>query len=95
MPVVRFVPLGKKKEIREGATILAAANQVEVPIGQSCNGDGICGWCKVRVVEGLEHLAPPSTVERKLICEKGFDSNERAACMAKVQGDITVTTTYW
>jgi 2Fe-2S ferredoxin len=95
MPVVRFLPLGKKKVIREGATILAAANQVDAPIGQSCNGDGICGWCKVRVVEGLDHLAPPSAVEHKLIHEKGFEQNERAACLAKVQGDVTVTTTYW
>ena len=95
MPVVRFVPLGKMKVIREGATILAAANQVDVPIGQSCNGDGICGWCKVRVVEGLDHLAPPSTIEHKLIREKEFGHDERAACLAKVQGDITVTTTYW
>jgi ferredoxin len=93
MPLVRFVPLGKMKEIRSGATILAAANQVEVPIGQSCNGDGICGWCKVRVVEG--ELVPPGPLEAKLIKEKEFAPDERAACLAKIKGDITVTTTYW
>ena len=95
MPTVRFVPLGKSKVIRAGATVLAAANQVEVPIGQSCNGDGICGWCKVRVVEGIESLAPPSVLEARLIRDKGFQENERAACLAKVEGDVTVTTTYW
>jgi uncharacterized 2Fe-2S/4Fe-4S cluster protein (DUF4445 family) len=95
MPLIRFVPLGKKKEIRSGATILAAANQVEVPIGQSCNGDGICGWCKVRVVEGLDQLVPPGPLEAKLIKEKEFARDERAACLAKIKGDITVTTTYW
>jgi ferredoxin len=95
MPVVRFVPLGRSKEIRAGATVLAAANQVDVPIGQSCNGDGICGWCRVRVVEGLDHLAPPSPLESKLMREKEFGRSERAACLAKVKGDVTVTTTYW
>ncbi len=95
MPTVRFVPLGKSREIRAGATVLAAANQVDVPIGQSCNGDGICGWCKVRVVEGLDQLAPPSTREARLIREKSFAVDERAACLAKVKGDVTVTTTYW
>ncbi len=95
MPTVRFVPLGKSREIRAGATVLAAANQVDVPIGQSCNGDGICGWCKVRVVEGLDQLAPPSTLEARLIREKSFAVDERAACLAKVKGDVTVTTTYW
>jgi ferredoxin len=95
MPIVAFTPLGKKKELRAGATILAAANQCEVPIGQSCDGDGICGWCKVRIVKGLDNLAPPTPIEQKLIREKGFAKDERAACLAKIKGDVTVTTSYW
>jgi ferredoxin len=66
-----------------------------VPIGQSCSGDGICGWCKVTVVEGEDGLAPPTPLEQKLIVEKSFAGNERAACLAKVRGDVIVTTTYW
>ena len=95
MPKVRFVPLGKERDIRAGATILAAANQCEVPLGQSCSGDGICGWCRVQVIDGLQHLAPPSPLEERLIREKEFAPRERAACLAKVQGDVTITTTYW
>jgi ferredoxin len=89
------MPLGKSKEIRAGATILAAANQVEVPIGQSCSGDGICGWCRVTVLEGMEHLAPPTSLEKKCMEANSFSGEERAACMAKVKGDVTVTATYW
>ena len=95
MPVVRFSPLGKEKEIRSGATILAAANQSDVPLGQSCSGDGICGWCRVKVMEGERNLAPPGVLERRLREEKEFAPDERAACLARVQGDIVVTTTYW
>jgi adenylate cyclase len=95
MPTIDFVPLRKTKKIKAGATILAAANQAEVPIGQSCSGDGICGWCKVRILAGAEHLAPPTRLEKKLIEEKMFEQNERAACLAVVRGDISVTTTYW
>jgi ferredoxin len=95
VPKVSFKPLGKSREIKAGATILAAANQAEVPIGQSCSGDGICGWCKVIVVEGADGLQPPGPLERKLMAANGFAGNERAACMAKVKGDVTVTTTYW
>ncbi len=95
MPLVRFVPLGKSKSVKRGATILAAANHTGVPIGQSCSGDGICGWCRVRLLEGREHLAPPSPSERRLIHDKDFAPDERAACMARVVGDITVTTSYW
>ncbi len=95
MAKVLFVPLGKSKEVKPGSTILAAANQSRVAIGQSCSGEGICGWCKVKIVSGLEHMVPPSDLERKLIDEKNFARDERAACLAKVGGDITVTTPYW
>jgi adenylate cyclase len=95
MPEVRFVPMGKSKIIKAGATILAAANQLKIPIGQSCDGEGVCGWCRVRVVEGIDNLAPPSSVETKLRQSAGFAPDERAACLAKVNGDVTITTSYW
>ena len=95
MARVRFVPLGKEREVRAGATILSAANHAHVPIGQSCSGDGICGWCKVRILEGGRHLAPPGERERKLFATYGYAGNERAACQARVHGDVSVTTSYW
>lgn len=92
---VLFVPMGKSREIKPGLTVLAAANQCRVPIGQSCSGEGICGWCKVKIVAGAEHMVPPSEIERKLIEEKAFEPDERAACLAKIKGDVTITTSYW
>jgi ferredoxin len=95
MARVTFFPLNKVREIKAGATILAAANQTGVPIGQSCSGDGICGWCRVTVIEGQDQLFPPSERESHLIAERGLGPDERAACMARIKGDITITTTYW
>ena len=95
MPTVRFIPSGKIKEIKAGSTLLAAATQSRLPIGQSCCGDGICGWCRVIVVEGKEHLGAPADMEKKLMSGKDFAPNERAACMATVRGDVSITTTYW
>ena len=95
LPRVEFVPLDKTKEVRQGVTIIAAANRADVPIGQSCNGDGICGWCKVKVLRGMENLTPPSALERKLMSVCAFAPDERAACLARVSGDVSVTTGYW
>ena len=95
MPKVEFVPSGKTRDMKSGATILAAANQVNLPIGQSCDGEGVCGWCRVTIIRGLDQLAPPTDLEKKLMTACSFGANERAACLAKVRGDITVTTTYW
>ncbi len=92
---VSFQPLNRSRDIRVGATILAAANQCGVPVGQSCSGEGICGWCRVTVVSGAENLSPPSEIEQRLIVDKRFAPDERAACLAKVTGNLIVTTTYW
>ncbi|HUI11605.1 MAG TPA: 2Fe-2S iron-sulfur cluster-binding protein [Bacteroidota bacterium] len=94
-PMVEFVPLGKAKQVRKGVTIIAAANRADVPIGQSCNGDGVCGWCRVKVLKGMDHLMPPSAVEQKLMAACAFAPDERAACLARVSGDVAVTTGYW
>ncbi len=95
MAKVRFIPSGKVKEIKAGSTLLAAATQSRLPIGQSCSGDGICGWCRVIILHGQECLDSPGELEKRLMMEKGFAPNERAACMATVNGDVTITTTYW
>ena len=95
MPKVRFIPMNKERDIKAHATLLHAANQGDVPIGQSCSGEGICGWCRVQVVDGVENLAPPTPLEMRLMNQYGFREDERAACLAKVKGDVTITTTYW
>jgi adenylate cyclase len=95
MPNVEFVPLGRAREVKQGVTIISAANRAGVPIGQSCNGDGICGWCKVKVLRGMENLSLPTPLERRLMDACAFAPDERAACLAKISGDITVTTGYW
>ena len=95
MPIVDFVPLGRGREVKQGVTIISAANRAGVPIGQSCNGDGICGWCKVKVLRGMENLSSPMPLERRLMASCAFAPDERAACLAKISGDITVTTGYW
>lgn len=95
MALVRFLPSGKEKDVKPGSTILSAANRSSLPIGQSCNGDGVCGWCRVQVLEGADHLMAPGPREQRLIEEMKFERNERAACLAKVLGDCVITTTYW
>jgi len=95
MPVVKFERLQKEKKIAAGATLIAAANRAGVPIGQSCGGEGACGWCKVKIISGAGNLSEPSRREAQLIREKEFAGDERAACQAKVFGDVCIGTDYW
>jgi 2Fe-2S ferredoxin len=95
MPRVHFHPAGRVKEVKAGSTILAAANRAGLPVGQSCGGDGICGWCRVTILKGAENVSAPTSLERKLLAYLEFSANERASCLATIHGDIHITATYW
>ena len=95
MPRVRFEPLQKEQDVRLGTTVLSAANSAGIPLGQSCDGEGICGWCRVSVVGGMENLSAPTDLEETLRASLGFAPEERAACLARVRGDVVIKATYW
>jgi 2Fe-2S ferredoxin len=90
---VTFHPLGLRAEARQDETLLDVARTAGAPLGNSCGGVGVCARCRVRVVSGAEHLSTPTSVEVRF--SRGFAEGERMACQAIVQGDVTVTTTYW
>ena len=95
MPKVRFVPLNKEVEIKNGETLFKAARVNGIPIGSSCRGDCVCGWCKVEIVAGMENLSEPEDCEKKLMKTGNYGKSERVACNARVFGDVSITTGYW
>ncbi|MGO9481327.1 MAG: 2Fe-2S iron-sulfur cluster-binding protein [Candidatus Kryptoniota bacterium] len=95
VPAEGSISLNKEVEIRKGETLFKAARVNGIPIGSSCRGDCVCGWCKVEIVLGMENLSQPKECEKKLMKSGGYEENERAACGARVLGDVTVTTGYW
>lgn len=95
MPRVKFVPLGREVEVKRGETLFKAARVNGIPIGSSCRGDCVCGWCKVEVVDGMENLSQPSECENKLMTRGNYGENDRVACRSRVFGDVSITTGYW
>ncbi|RLE25459.1 MAG: hypothetical protein DRJ61_19195 [Acidobacteria bacterium] len=92
---VRFEPSGREARIVENSTLMDAVEQAMLPLGRSCDGVSLCGYCRVRVVAGAENLSPVTQGERDIL--KGLRANdaERLACCARIQGPVTVTTSYW
>jgi len=91
---IRFHPLGISAEAR-GETILEVAQRVGVPIATSCGGIGICTRCRITVLEGKEQLSERTMIERDQGRLNNFAENERLACQSCVEGDCTITTSYW
>lgn len=76
-------------DVTANASLLAAIVRARLPIGRSCRGQGVCGACKVEIVEGADHLSPRVTAEASLL------PSERLACLAHVRGPLMVRTPYW
>ncbi|MCU1350325.1 MAG: ferredoxin [Acidobacteria bacterium] len=92
---VTFVPLGRTSNALPDETVLDAARRAGVPLGNSCGAIGICGRCRIRVLAGDDHLSSPTSIELRTASTRGFEPDERLACMAVVRGDCAVTTGYW
>jgi ferredoxin len=92
---VTFVRLGREAAAKENETLLDVARRAAVPLGNSCGGVGICARCRVTVLEGADHLSPPTSIESRIGAARGFAADERMACQAVVMGECRITTTYW
>ena len=95
--VVRVVcePSGRVAKVVENSTLMDAVNQVMLPLGRGCDGVSLCGFCRVRVVNGTEYLSPVAHAEREILNGLRAAADERLACCARVHGPVTVTTGYW
>lgn len=66
---------------------VAEASGADITFG--C-GNGACGTCRVKLVEGATHAGAPSAEERDYLARLGAGPNERLACQVIVGGDMSV-----
>ena len=72
-------------ECNVGDNLLELARRSNVAIDAPCSGNGSCGKCRVRLVEGeLESL------KSRHISEEEYAAGWRLSCNSKVMGDVTV-----
>lgn len=96
MPQVIFLPYDLRLDVPRGTSLLAAADEVaemvddDFFLGELCEGRHECGNCCVEIVEGADALSPMTDSERSLLAELGRGPGTRAACTARICGDLTV-----
>ena len=72
-------------EANVGDNLLELARRANVAIDAPCSGNGSCGKCRVKLLEGeLE------TIPSRHISEEDFAAGWRLSCNCKVVGDCTV-----
>ena len=72
-------------ECNAGDNLLELARRANVAIDAPCSGNGSCGKCRVRLIEGqLE------SIKSRHISDEEYEAGWRLSCNSKVTGDCTV-----
>ncbi len=79
-----FMPSKITVEVEKGASVLEAAQQAGISMKSSCGGQGTCGRCTVKVLEG-QVLGGEGNISRKKKAE-----GQILACTAIVDGDAKI-----
>ena len=88
MPVIKINPSGKTFEYQPGATLLELLLAEKFFVDNPCNGKGVCGKCRVRIVNG--NVGEPCATELKLLSDAELKTGIRLSCLVKPEEDLTV-----
>ncbi len=80
---------------KPGSNILKLSIENKIPHLHECGGHGLCTTCRVRVVDGMKNLSPPSSNEKALQSKRNWDPSIRLACQTKVLGDVSIQRLVW
>lgn len=85
---IDFEPVGRRVQVTEETSLLAAAQQAGVALSAVCGGVGVCGACKIRLVSGT--LTPPRTTEVDTFSTEELSRDWRLACQAFPRSDVKI-----
>ena len=96
MTLVRFRPTFLNKEdvvvdVEPGTSLLEAANQASVPMGDACGGNCACSTCHVYVREGFDSLEEMSDEEDDILGRAdAVEMESRLGCQTEVADEPLV-----
>lgn len=90
MASVTILQTGRKIDCAEEANLLKTLLDAGIFVDNPCNGTGVCGKCKVRVLNG--GCTPMSETEKRLLNEEEAAQGIRLSCMTGVLGDVEIET---
>ncbi len=91
MITVTFLPNeGRAVQAPGNSNLLRVSLRERGGIPFKCGG-GICGTCKCRIEQGIDHTDAIKPKERKHLTEAQFAEGWRMACQTSVNGDVSVS----
>lgn len=84
---VRFEPSGITAPLIESDSLLETARINNVDIRHDCGGHGVCGTCRVEILDGAPSLSEVTDPERKHLSEL-VSENWRLACQVTATASV-------
>ncbi|MFZ5943271.1 MAG: 2Fe-2S iron-sulfur cluster-binding protein [Bacillota bacterium] len=84
---ISFIP-GESVEVQKNQSVLEAALDNGMHIQHTCNGQGTCGTCKVRILG--DEQQPITESEKQLLDEHDIKMGYRLACQVTCQENMKV-----
>jgi 2Fe-2S ferredoxin len=95
MPTIRFVKKFPELVVPHGSVLMEELLRANLPVASSCHGDGICGKCRIRILQGAENLSQIGPIEQLVRERLKVPVEFRISCQTLVLGDVLVDTSYW
>jgi ferredoxin len=86
---VTIRPLEVKIKASDEGSLLDSIQKAGVDIESDCGGIGVCGLCRIHVLEG--ETSEITLEEEDHLGEEEFDAGERLACQTFPQSDLTIS----
>ena len=77
----------KDIEVQTGSSILATLANEKIFLPSACGGQGTCGMCKCKVIEGGGEMLP---TEKPHFTRKQQQENYRLGCQVKVKENMKI-----
>lgn len=87
MHSVVFMPSGARVSVPPGTSLLDACRRAGYPLPTPCGGRGLCGKCRVKMLEGD---VPADDRQQSCLTRALLAEGWRAACIASVQSDLVL-----
>ena len=87
---LRIVQSGKEYDYEPGASLLEILLAQNIFIDNPCNGKGICGKCKVKILSG--DAGKVTETERRFLSEEELARGIRLSCMVYPEEELEVET---
>jgi 2Fe-2S ferredoxin len=77
------------------ANLMKVLLENDIPVASSCHGEGVCGKCRIQILQGLAELPQETPLELTLRERHRIPQGHRVSCQTLITHDLVLDAPYW